>query len=170
MVAPKGNRFAAGCEKSGRPLKYKSVDELQSLINNYFDSCYEEVWVNNAKQDKKTKEMVNEWTPMLDRFGNITKRQIRPFTITGLALALDTTRETLLDYEGKEEFSYTIKKAKEIIHNYTEEELMKRDKPTGVIFNLKNNYGWRDKSEVEMDGKVDSNINVVFGVQRPSKE
>lgn len=30
--------------------------------------------------------------------------------ITGLALALDTTRDTLMDYEGKDEFSDTIKK------------------------------------------------------------
>jgi hypothetical protein len=29
---------------------------------------------------------------------------------------------------------------------------MLRDKPTGVIFNLKNNYGWRDKNETEHTG------------------
>jgi len=134
----------------GRPLKFKSAAELQQKIDEYFDSCYEEVWTEKIETDKKGKVISKEWVPVLDRHGNIKKVLVKPFTITGLALALNTTRETLLDYEDKEGFSDTIKKAKEIIHNYVEEQLMIRDKPTGVIFNLKNNYGWKDKSEQEV--------------------
>jgi hypothetical protein len=130
---------------NGRPLKFRSVEALQTAVDKYFASCFEEIWHKNVD--------TNVWEPVLDRKGNITMRQIRPFTITGLALALNTTRETLLDYEDKPAYSDTIKKAKEIIHNYTEEQLMTRDKPTGVIFNLKNNYGWRDRTETELTGK-----------------
>ena len=72
----------------------------------------------------------------------------RPYTITGLALALDTCRQTLLDYENKDEFSDTIKKAKNKIHNYAEERLYSNN-VAGVIFNLKNNFGWKDKTEVD---------------------
>lgn len=146
--------------KGGRPLKFKSAKELQQKIDEYFESCYEERWV----RDDET----GEWKPVYDRHGNIIKDQVRPFTITGLAVFLGTTRETLLDYEDRDEFSYTIKAAKQRIENFTEEQLFTNRNTTGVIFNLKNNYGWTDKSEVDTnignkDGKpfeTQSNINL----------
>lgn len=79
-------------------------------------------------------------------------------TITGLAVKLDTTRRTLLDYENqivktldeniKKEISHTIKKAKARIESEYEQALMDRGKTTGAIFTLKNNYGWADKQEI----------------------
>jgi hypothetical protein len=150
MAAPKGNKFAAGNE-GGRPLKFKTAKELQDKIDAYFASCFDEVWTQTFEYDDKGKVIDTKWIPVLDRNGDILEKQIRPFTITGLALALDTTRDVLLDYEDREEYSHSIKRAKAIIHNYTEEELMKRDKPTGVIFNLKNNYGWKDKTEQDVN-------------------
>jgi hypothetical protein len=146
--------------KGGRPLKFKSAKELQKKIDEYFESCFEEVWQQNAE---------GNWEPVLDRHGEILRRQIKPFTITGLALALDTTRETLLDYEEKDEFSDTIKRAKQRCENYAEEQLFKTNAKniTGIIFNLKNNYGrWADKQEVDTniankDGKpFETNQNV----------
>lgn len=132
--------------KAGRPLKFKSVNELQKNIDEYFKSCFEEVWVQDQESGK--------WEQSFDKDGKPVMRQIRPFTITGLALALDTTRDTLLDYEGKKQFSDTIKRAKEIVHNFVEEQCLTRQSPTGCIFNLKNNFGWKDKTE------TDSNVNV----------
>lgn len=69
----------------------------------------------------------------------------RPLTISGLAIALDTTRQTLIDYETREEFSDTIKKAKLRIENWTEEQLFTSSKTAGIIFNLTNNFGWSNK-------------------------
>ena len=71
----------------------------------------------------------------------------RPYTITGLALALDMDRRTLLNYGEKEELFPTIKKAKLRVENYLEERLIRDTSCTGIIFNLKNNYGWKDKQE-----------------------
>lgn len=70
------------------------------------------------------------------------------WTITGLALALDTTRETLMDYEEKEEYSDTVKKAKLKIENGYEIDLKKHGR-TGTIFALKN-FNWRDKTEQDI--------------------
>lgn len=112
----------------GRPNKFKSVEEMEQAIQEYFDYCYE--------QDK-------------------------PYTISGLACALDTTRRTLLDYQEQDEFSHTIKKAKAKIEAYNEELLYSKDVPTvGVIFNLKNNYDWKDKQEIEADVNNDVNITI----------
>lgn len=84
-------------------------------------------------------------------------------TVTRLALQLDTTRETLMDYESKDEYSDAIKKAKLRIEANVEEALFNKDAPVvGVIFNLKNNYGWVDKSERDVtSGGKPINVNVV---------
>lgn len=73
-----------------------------------------------------------------------------PYTMTGLALALDTTRETLLDYKDKDEYSYSIKRAKTRCEAYAERHLFNgKNGVVGAIFNLKNNYSrWVDKQEI----------------------
>lgn len=44
-------------------------------------------------------------------------------------------------------FFDTIKNAKLKIENYLEKHLVTDNGVTGIIFNLKNNYGWKDKQE-----------------------
>ena len=99
----------------GRPLKYKTKEELQEAIDNYFIMCDE---------------------------------QKRPYTITGLGLAVGLDRQQLLEYGERDEFVDTIKNAKQKVHNFVEEHLFCSGITTGVIFNLKNNFGWQDKTEV----------------------
>ena len=113
----------------GRPILFKNKDILQEKIDAYFDSCY------------RTNE---EWV----------KECIRPLTISWLAVELKTSRKVLIEYDEKEEFSNTIKKAKQRIENWTEEQLYRNTQVTGVIFNLKNNYDWKDKSEVDNNTKI----------------
>lgn len=76
-------------------------------------------------------------------------------TITGLARALDLTRKGLLDYENKDnpQFGYTIKRAKIRVEEYLEQRLFEAN-ATGSIFNLKNNFGWKDKTEREHSGNI----------------
>ena len=86
------------------------------------------------------------------------KEENRVPTITGLAVHLDTTRLTLLDYENeivkrlpddvKHEISNTIKKAKQRVQAEYEQALFDRGKTTGAIFTLKNNFNWADKQEI----------------------
>ena len=93
----------------------------------------------------------------IDKYFEECEKNKEPLTITGLALALDTYREVLLDYQERDEFSDTIKKAKQRIENFAEKKLYDKDVPTtGVIFNLKNNYGWVDRQE------VDSKVNLSY--------
>ena len=77
-------------------------------------------------------------------------------TVCGLALAVDMTRETLLQYEKQEGFSDPIKKAKmKIAANYERMMVTGKGSAVGLIFNLKNNFGWRDQQEVKHSGSVD---------------
>lgn len=83
----------------------------------------------------------------------------KPYTISGLALALNMSRQDLLNYQAKAEFVDTIKTAKQRCENYAEEQLFRSGNVAGVIFNLKNNYGYKDKQEVEAE--VSQTIKVI---------
>ena len=73
---------------------------------------------------------------------------VLPVTVTGLALSLDTTRETLCEWEKEgHEFSYTIKRAKLMVEHAYEVGLVTARSPGGFIFGLKN-FGWTDRQEL----------------------
>ena len=73
-------------------------------------------------------------------------------TITGLAVALKTNRQTLVNYSQKEQFVDTINGAKAKIEAGIQQLALKGlSNPALSIFTLKNNYGWKDKTEVEQD-------------------
>ena len=100
--------------------------------------------VGRPKKYTKAEEMqekINKYFENCDKKGY-------PYTITGLALALDLDRKSLLNYSKEEEFFHTIKKAKQKVEEFLEMCLYKQS-VTGVIFNLKNNFGWVDKQEID---------------------
>lgn len=147
----------------GRPLKFKSVKELQKKIDEYFESCFEWEWREINKRDKNGKWITEtkitksgRKRTRLKTFLEKVRVQIEPFTITGLAIALDTTRELLCDYQKRDQFSDTIRRAKDIIVKSYEKRLIDRGN-AGDIFAMKN-FNWKDKSEI--DNKVDENINI----------
>ena len=76
-----------------------------------------------------------------------------PYTFTGLALALDSTRETLGDYELKPGYSYPIKQAKERVANYAERSCFTARNPAGAIF-LAKNHGFRDTQQLDITSRL----------------
>ena len=132
--------------REGRPLKFETVEELRTAIEDYFKSCYEEQWVDEPQRDEITGEWLRD-----DKGKKIYKPvkkpvQVKHFTITGLALFLNTSRETLMNYEKKDEFFDTILQGKQIIEKAYEERLINRGNG-GDIFALKN-FKWKDESTV----------------------
>lgn len=85
----------------------------------------------------------------IDRYFDDCTQNKEPPTVTGLAVALDTSRKVLLEYEDRKDFSNAIKRAKTKIEAHLENLLLTRDNAAGKIFVLKNNFNWRDKIEVE---------------------
>ena len=103
----------------GQPKKYNSVEELEKKVNQYFLNC--------------------------DIEG-------KPYTMTGLAIALDMDRRSLLNYRKEaayEKFFPIIKKARDKVEESLERKLLTDSTVTGVIFNLKNNFDWKDKQEID---------------------
>ena len=99
----------------------------------------------------KSFKSIKELQTKIDEYFKFCVDEHKPYTVTGLALYLDCDRDTLLNYEKKEAYFGTIKKAKLRIHNYAEESLWTARNTTGVIFNLKNNWDWKDKTEIDQN-------------------
>lgn len=87
--------------------------------------------------------------------GKVIKTQIKPFTISGLADALDMSRQSLLNYSNKEEFFDTIMRAKRKCEVYAEEMLFDKNSTNGAKFSLANNFeGWKDRQAIEHSGTL----------------
>ena len=98
----------------------------------------------------------SEIQKLIDKYFVECDEKQYPYTITGLALALDMTRQQLISYAEKDEFMDTIKKAKLKVEEYIESgSLSGRLNPTASIFNLKNNFGWKDRTEMKIGNADD---------------
>jgi len=139
--------------ESGRPLKYKTNEELQSAIDEFFALCVPELL-------KDAEDKV-----ILDKSGRPVYR-LNPPTLTGLALHLGfESRQSIYDYEKRsDEFSYTIKRARLTCENFAEKGILSGEVFAAAgIFVLKN-YGWSDKQELEHTGNIPINI-IIEGVK-----
>lgn len=121
----------------------------------------------NKKQTRGRPKKYTEAEMMqqkIDKYFADCVRNKEPYTITGLCIALDLCRDTLSEYMKKEEFSDTIKKAKLKVENYLEKHLITDSSTTGIIFNLKNNFGWKDKQEnINVDTSYEEYLKRVEG-------
>lgn len=117
----------------GRPPLYTSVDDLEAIIEEYFGYCDARIQQVYSKKSDGVIEINNP----------------APYTVIGLARRIGMTRETLLRYGEKDEFSDTIKSAKARVQEDVENRLMETA-ATGAIFNLKNNFGYVDKTEQDI--------------------
>jgi len=126
----------------GRPKLYTSVDEVASIIEEYFDYCDNRIQhIYSAKADGVI-EVINP----------------APYTMSGLAVKLGMDRRSLLNYSKDEQFFPTIKAARDKVEADIEERM--NDKQTftpGLIFNAKNNFGWVDQTKVEHSGEINRN-------------
>ena len=94
------------------------------------------------KSVKKLQQKIDEY------FDNCDEHE-KPYGIVGLAVHLDTTRNTLIDYQGRPEFSRTIEKAKERCQAWVEQHMLLKGN-AGAIFWMKN-HGWQDKKTLEVN-------------------
>lgn len=81
----------------------------------------------------------------------------RPYTISGLALWLGLSTQTLRNYEknyGDTEYSDIIKIAKQRVEEYAEKSLYETGKTAGAKFVLQNNFKWTDKQDVSVSGEI----------------
>lgn len=83
---------------------------------------------------------------------------IEPPTVTGLCRHLGIDRRTWSNYADEEQYPEmreAVQYARDRMEEYLERELLTREKQVrGIIFNLQNNYGWRERQEVELGSET----------------
>ena len=125
----------------GRPPLYKTPEEMQRVIDLYFLACRvlrtddEELLIGLEEDDLDIIKKIEDVVP----------------AISGLAYTLGMSTEAFRNYEQKDEFLATVKRAKQRVEMSLEQRLA-GNAVTGSIFSLKNNFGWKDKIENNISG------------------
>ncbi len=141
----------------GRNPKYDNEDDLKDAIDKYFKKC-----------DARTRTI-------LDKNGNVFEApDPEPYTVMGLCLTLGIDRDTLNNYSKEDLFFGTIKEAKSRVAQDIERRLMETKNQAGAMFNLKNNFGWNDRQELDhtsSDGsmKLGDKISLYLDQTMPKK-
>lgn len=144
----------------GAPKKYDEK-KLASAVKRYFKSITREKELTEKKPTgKKDKmgHMIYEDVTVFNALGKpvtVTEYLIPP-TVGGLSEFLGIHRDTWNDYcnhEKHPEFSDTTTYAQGRIHAYLEREMLTRQGKDlkGVIFNLENNFGYKERHEIIND-------------------
>ena len=144
--------------KAGRIPKFETSEDMQKLIDEYFDD-----YAGKELKDR-------DGDTIKDKYGIPVIIGQHPPTVTGLALKLGfTSRQSLLNYQGKGEFFDTIMRAKMKIEQYTEERLFDREGVNGAKFSLVNNFkGWKDSAEIDVKNK--GPVKIVNDIPRGNRE
>lgn len=134
----------------GRPLKYSEPEKLKDAIDEYFANCDARIQQVYSKKSDGVIEVINP----------------EPYTMAGLAYALGIDRHTLLNYSRDELFFTTVKEGRDKVQIDVERRLMESN-PTGAIFNLKNNFGYVDKTEVatEISGQLATDVDPAMATE-----
>ena len=119
---------------NGRPLAFKSEEALKKAVKEYFDEC-----------EKHTYQTITKQGDTID----VNYPQIP--TIAGLAYALGVERQTIYNYEKREKFFDTIKKAREYVFSKIEGKLANTNQNAGGIIFLAKNYGYSENQEKQGD-------------------
>lgn len=121
---------------TGRPRKYETPEQMQEIINEYFNECLEEGKYPTVS--------------MLAYRLDLTRQDLLRYEGE-----IEAERFKNCSDEMRESFRYTIKKAKQYIEGQYEDRLINDGRsPIGTIFTLKNNYNWVDKQEIEQTNKT----------------
>ncbi len=125
----------------GQYRKYRTPEDLQKRIDEYFESCMSPMRNMNGEivYDKDGKEILV---------------QTKPYTVSGMANHLGITTSTLMTYQTRAqvgrippEYANIILAARQKIEEYAESQLYSRDGGRGGQFVLQAGFGWQTKRE-----------------------
>lgn len=149
-----------------RPRKYEDAEKLRRAVEKYFNSITREREMTE-KRDTGMRDdkghVIYEDVVVLNKLGKPLKvtDYIVPPTVGDLCDALGITRETWREYCDREkhpEFSDTTTRARGRMMSWNERELLTREGKDckGIIFNLENNYGYREQQSIDVHGSLEN--------------
>lgn len=153
----------------GQPRVYATAEDFRAAVEDYFDSITRQApvteWV--PSELKPNGRQVLEERPVLGPDGKPMYKTvyISPPNVASLCVHLHMSEDTWnryaqdsATYQGYQEIA---RDAKLRMQAYNVEELLTREKNVqGLMFNLKNNYGWKDSKELELGQETRKTISL----------
>lgn len=135
-MARRINRGVGRGVGGGQPLKWKTPEELEEKIEEFYKWC--------DKNNKKKTVSRLAWYLGTNRTTLLHYEKASEF---------DWLKH--LDEDTRLSYVNAIKRAKAYIESEYEESLFNKSETTGAIFTLKNNYNWVDKQEIVTENRTD---------------
>jgi hypothetical protein len=135
--------------EAGRPYKFTDPSEIQQAWEEYKSKCD-----NHKVHEVSAGKVVQVPRPKV-------------YTLASFQVFIQLSRESWGDYRIYPEFSDTIKSIEEEVLARKHDALTNAEgSTTGLIFDLKANYGWKDKQIIESEVKITSvEVRVVPAVE-----
>lgn len=140
-----------------RTKKYETAAALLKVIDKYFDKISGMVDVTEVVMllDDDGHPVIGKKGPIYvqqkvyDKNGKVRQRlqYYVPPSLAALCLDIGVSQVTWAAYSDDDELGPVCAYAKLRVEAYLTEQVNLRERPQGVIFNLQNNYGWRERSE-----------------------
>lgn len=149
----------AKVKKPGKPRAYTPV-QLAKAVVKYFASISRIVPVTEeVATDKRDAygHVVYEKRTVCNALGEEFCREefLVPPTVLGLCQFLGIHRDTWASYCKDEEYSDTTSYVRGRLQCWREEQLLTRKDIAGIKFDLENNYGYREKKQVQVGGNLE---------------
>lgn len=138
---------------------------LRRAVRAYFDGITrtvpvtEKVW--HGEYDSKGNRVYDD-EPVTNSLGTLVEREeyLLPPSVGALCRHLGISRETWSQWKDAErfpEFQATIREARDRLQAWNEQEMLVREGKDlkGILFNLQNNYGYTEKKDVRVGGRVE---------------
>lgn len=132
--------------------KYESVEDMDKLIQKYFDSCL-------ANYPIRVPVFNDQWKQVWERLTRWIKIIQTP-TMWGLAFTLWMSTRSLLNYSKSEKFFLSVSSAKSVIEYILNMKLAEWKDMKGVMSCLMNNYWWKERRVVEQEGVTQHQVSL----------
>lgn len=140
-----------------RPKKY-TKKALREAVERYFDSISRIVPLTEKRPTDRrdsSGHVIYEVVPVLNKLNQqaTVEEFVVPPTVGGLCEYLGIHRSTWAEWcdpDKYPEFSDTITRARGRMRAWCESQLLVRKDVKGIIFNLQNNYDYRERTEIEL--------------------
>lgn len=150
-------------------MSNQDLQTVKNEINKLKKLSLSTTFLDEKKNVKlETKEQI--YSAVMAYFTDVKNNKKQP-SMTGLALSLGITRSDLLSASNNDpQIQSIVNRAKMIIVDYVEQALLSGRPPVGLIFWLKNNDNWVDKTEVAHTTKSAADILRELAVDLPIQE
>lgn len=143
--------------------KEYTPETLSRAVEKYFKSISRIVKLTEqvpTDQKDSSGHVIYEKKPVFNCLGKqveVTEFLVPP-SVGGLCAFLGIHRSTWAEYCKNEEFSDTTTHARGRMQAWREEQLVTRKDVKGIVFDLENNYGYREQKQVQVTGSVEDFI------------